>query len=89
VQRLTQRLQQHWAHALDVRRMRLASVCQVLRSLDPQQVLERGYVLVSDVEGTLVKRAQDVMRGQTLALQFASGTVRARVSSVTKASSQQ
>jgi len=88
VERLTQRLQQHWAHGLDWRRMRLANACQVLRSLDPQQVLERGYVLVRDAEGTVVKQAQDVTRGQTLVLQFASGTVRARVSSVTKASRQ-
>jgi len=75
VERLTRRLHQHWVHAHTLRQTRLASACQALRALDPQQVLERGFVLVRDAQGAPVTRAQDVSVGQMLALQFAQGTV--------------
>jgi len=72
---LLRRLQQHWAHAGTLRQTRLTSACQALRTLDPQQVLERGYVLVRNAQGKLVKQAREVTRGQVLTLQFASGAV--------------
>ncbi|MER2536082.1 MAG: exodeoxyribonuclease VII large subunit, partial [Rhizobiaceae bacterium] len=38
-------------------------------------ILERGFVLVSDAEGRLLKRAAEIAEGAALTLQFADGRV--------------
>ena len=82
-------LRNHWS-GLDARLLRagvdqpqaqtnhLHSLTRQLESLSPLAVLGRGYALVFDAQGSLVKRAVDVGAGELLTLRLAEGTVRSR-----------
>jgi exodeoxyribonuclease VII large subunit len=53
-----------------------------LEALSPVAILNRGYALVFDAEGQLVKDASRLHTGDEIAARLARGSVRARVSSV-------
>jgi exodeoxyribonuclease VII large subunit len=83
---LRQRLQAHTGaltaatHAtLFRRRARLQQLTTHLQALSPLQVLERGYALVFDAEGKLVKESTQVSPGDNLKVRLARGTIRATV----------
>ncbi len=67
---------------LDRLRARLIQADRLLATLklSEQAILERGYALVLDDSGTLVKRAADVKAGQTLELHFSDGSTYATAS---------
>lgn len=58
---------------------RLNALLQLFDSLNYKSVLARGYALVRDAEGHLVRLAGAVSPGQTLSLEFTDGTVAATV----------
>ncbi|MGB3386686.1 MAG: exodeoxyribonuclease VII large subunit, partial [Pseudaminobacter sp.] len=58
-------------------RVRLTQAERLLATLSHQSVLERGFVLVTDANGELVKRAAEVMPEAALSLTFADGKVAA------------
>ncbi len=54
-----------------------------LRALSPERVLDRGYALVRDPAGALVRTARELSAGDRVTLQFARGaTAEARIESV-------
>jgi exodeoxyribonuclease VII large subunit len=57
----------------------LESLSARLITLSPLAILERGYAIVQDEEGRIIKAAIDAPRGALLRVRFASGRVRARV----------
>ncbi|GLK67693.1 exodeoxyribonuclease VII large subunit [Hansschlegelia plantiphila] len=59
----------------DRRRAKLESIWTLVRSLSHEGVLERGYSLVLDADGHVLRRAATVSEGQALTLQFADGAV--------------
>ena len=58
-------------------RNRVTQAERLLSTLSHQAVLERGFALVTDPEGALLKRAADVSPGAALTIQFADGTAEA------------
>ncbi len=50
-----------------------------LRALDPHRVLERGYTITRDEQGTLVRAAAAVPDGGVLVTETADGRLRSRV----------
>lgn len=52
---------------------------QKARLLDPQRVLERGFALVRDAQGKLVKSPDDVVPTQPLDIRLATGSLRVNV----------
>jgi exodeoxyribonuclease VII large subunit len=66
------------AAGLGARRARLDAQAALLVSLGPENVLARGFALVRDETGRIVRRASAVCPGEALDLQFADGAVRAR-----------
>ncbi|MBI4467390.1 MAG: exodeoxyribonuclease VII large subunit, partial [Acidobacteria bacterium] len=82
---------QHWALAaarlasFDLRgavtreRLRLGALTGQLNQLSPLGVLERGYAIVFDDAGNIVKSAAAVRVGDPLAIQLARGRLRAEV----------
>jgi len=56
---------------------RLAANVAMLRSLDPDAPLTRGYAMVFDGQGALVRSAGDARAAGTLSLKFADGRVAA------------
>jgi exodeoxyribonuclease VII large subunit len=65
------------------RRASLQSLERHLGSLSPLAVLNRGYALVYDEGGALLKRAADATPGQLLTTRLAIGTVESRVTKTT------
>ena len=56
-------------------RQRTAAWQQVLRAADPARNLERGYALVFDEAGSLLRSVHDIQAGQTLRAELADGSV--------------
>ncbi len=76
---LAQRMRAAALHGSAQRTARLESLVQSLAHLDPRAVLERGYAIVRDGEGRIVRRSAGLARGDPLDLTFAEGGANARV----------
>lgn len=70
-------------HALEQASTRVGRMAQSLELLNPQRVLERGYSLVSDENGRLIRSSREIIPGQTLNLVFSQGSATANVASTT------
>lgn len=57
----------------------LASHARFLESVNPSAVLGRGYALVRNHEGKIVRSVQHIAQGDILSVQFAEGALRAEV----------
>ena len=55
-----------------------------IRGADPRRLLRRGYVLVTDTRGTLLKSAAGISPGDSLTLVFADGTLEAQVTGLSE-----
>ncbi len=75
--RLAERLPRAIDARLERQRAGLAQSERLLATLSHQGILERGFALVTDAAGTLVKRAEAVTPGAHLTLQFADGKAEA------------
>ncbi|MDQ2729205.1 MAG: exodeoxyribonuclease VII large subunit, partial [Actinomycetota bacterium] len=61
---------------------RLSAEARHLRALAPSRVLDRGYAVVRDAEGRVVRRAGDLEAGDRLLVTLASGAVATRVAEI-------
>ena len=97
-QSLLHRLQREWfwvnnaAHRLETLhpramlpriRERLEQRLELLAALSPQRLLERGFALVHQRDGQLLRSAHQVRPGEQLQLQLADGRINSVVESVT------
>ena len=64
----------------ETRRARLDGLAKLLSSVSYHQVLARGFALVTDTEGNLVRAASDVKPGDALTIDVAQGSIAATVS---------
>jgi exodeoxyribonuclease VII large subunit len=60
------------------RRDRYTAEAKLLQSMSYNSVLARGFAIVKDSEGKLVRAAADVKSNAALAIKFADGEVQAR-----------
>jgi exodeoxyribonuclease VII large subunit len=63
------------------RKIRLERMDTALQALSPLAILERGYALVFDAEGKLLKDAAQTKPGDEISARLAKGTVKATVKS--------
>jgi exodeoxyribonuclease VII large subunit len=63
-------------------REREASLSRQLTALSPLAVLNRGYALVYDENGALIKTTLHIADGQPILIRLARGRIRSRVSQV-------
>ena len=68
------------------RRSRLESLSGELSQLSPLRILERGYAIVTDETGAIVKRGVDAPAGAQLRIRLAEGRLEAVVTDSTHAS---
>jgi exodeoxyribonuclease VII large subunit len=73
VDRLGARLPALFDARLGERRQRLAQAARLIGSLSHQAILDRGFALVSDADGKLIRRAAEVSDGMRLSIRFADG----------------
>jgi len=76
-QALAARLRHNFRHLSAAHRQKLALAARLLHSLSYENILERGFALVFDAKGALIRRAQAVTPGQELRLRFADGALTA------------
>ena len=80
LQHLASRLQQSPRLALQGQQNTLARLASNLAHLNPEAVLSRGYSIVSDAQGAIVRDAATLHIGDTLQLRFLHGQAQAKVS---------
>ena len=73
------RLRMAFAAHLAAMEQRLSALGDRIRGADPRNVLSRGYTLVTDARGIVVKSARQLPAGTRFKLLFADGTVEAVV----------
>ena len=71
VQRLE--LRRRVARRVQVQQQRLSELQTALRTLSPLSVLERGYAIISDANGRVVSKSDDVQVGDALQARLRSG----------------
>lgn len=81
LQNLQQRLESAMRAKLQDAGSRLAHMAQMLDSLSPLGTLQRGYAIVTDVEGKVVTDATAVNEGDALQARLASGRLNVTVNS--------
>jgi len=68
--------------ALMAKRARMEPLAAQLEHLSPRRILERGYAIVFDENGNVVKEANQVSPGEPITAQVARGRLRAQVESI-------
>ncbi|MDW7748465.1 exodeoxyribonuclease VII large subunit, partial [Halomonas sp.] len=84
-QRLTRarwRLHQAMPRALARHRERLGGLARELQAVSPLAVLGRGYAILEDTEGRVVRRAAETTPGQVLEARLGEGRLALRVTGV-------
>lgn len=76
---LEARSQKAYLNGLVSRRQRLDSLSKLLHSLSHREVLSRGFALVRDANGAMVRRAEGLANGNDIELEFSDGRIAARV----------
>jgi len=79
---LSQRISLQAAHYFTQQRALLAALQQRLQGLDVRRILQRGYALVKDMQGTILTAVKQVKLGQAIAVQMKDGELTANVSEI-------
>ena len=75
----TGRMDPAFIRIAETRRARLDGLSKLLNSVSYQQVLARGFALVKDMDGNLVRASSDVKPGDALTIDVAQGSIAATV----------
>ncbi len=73
------RMRLAFTNRLNAIEMRLQNLLTRITGADPRNILKRGYVLVADGRGVVVKRASSLKKGDRLRVMFSDGTVETEV----------
>ena len=76
---LQQQLQRQWRQRLQDKQQALAQRSELLHSVSPLQTLQRGYAIVADAEGAIVKRVSDLKRDERINIRMSDGDIDASV----------
>lgn len=80
-----ERLQQlHPRKLLDQQRQQLQQRIELLRALSPERLLERGFALIRQPDGRLLRSIEQVSIGSALELVLADGTIETKVQNLHK-----
>lgn len=75
VERLKQRLTQSINHCLQQQQQHLSQYAGMLNSLSPLQTLARGYAIVKDNAGTVIRDTSYIKPGHKVTTQLAKGSI--------------
>ncbi len=76
---LGRRLEAAWQRARERRRQRLVELARALHAISPLDVLKRGYAILFDESGTVLRSVHDTRPGTTLRARLADGELPLRV----------
>jgi exodeoxyribonuclease VII large subunit len=72
-------LELHPRRLLERRRQELGQQQRLLQALSPAHLLERGFTLVRDPQGLLIRSLQQVRTGETISVELRDGQLQAQV----------
>lgn len=78
------RLHSEWKAGIDARASDLARIAASLHHLNPDSVLSRGYSIVTDGQGNILRSSQSLEPNDPIAVSFHTGHVEATVTTVSK-----
>lgn len=81
IQTLQSNLRQNWQNLFDRNHRRLEKQTALLDAVSPQHILERGFSVVRNSRGQVIRSAQQLKQGQKLHIVFADGETDVRVTS--------
>ncbi len=81
---LAQRLESCTVSTVLYAKRRVSAIEDRLRALSPRRVLERGYTLVRNAEGRLVRGVEALERGDHVTIEFARGDAVAAIETIRK-----
>lgn len=76
---LRQRATRSFTATIDAERKELKAITAHLRSLSPQSTLDRGYSVVRNAKGDVIRDPKQLQRGDVLAIKVAKGETSATV----------
>jgi exodeoxyribonuclease VII large subunit len=76
-------------NAVHKQQCHVATLKAKIEGFNPDSILARGYSLVTDAQGKIIRDAQVLKMGEAISLQLAQGRVRAKVTAITNALPQQ
>ena len=79
---LVSRLTHSMRHCLERAGTRLDQIARTLQALGPQATLDRGYAIVTDTAGSVVRDARQLHPGDALGARFARGSAVAEVRTI-------
>lgn len=79
VAHLQQQLHQHWNTSLRSKQQALGKNSELLHSVSPLQTLQRGYAIVSDHSGAIVKSVAQVKADDAISIRLGDGSVDATI----------
>lgn len=79
VDRRVQTIDNRFRAVIDERSRSITELERVLKSIDPKEVLKRGYALVRSLAGKILRSPRNIAPGDRLTIQLADGTIRAQV----------
>lgn len=77
-----ERLNRVFNQQLKTHQQAFEQTAQLLHSMNPKQILQRGFSIVYDADGHVVQAADQLRAGQKLQLEFASGRAAVHVTSL-------
>lgn len=81
---LAPKLHSEWQRSLSRKSADLARIAASLTHLNPDAVLERGYSIVTDATGKIVRDSQSLEPSDRIAVSFYKGRAQATITSVSK-----
>jgi exodeoxyribonuclease VII large subunit len=85
IARQAARMRLHMAGSTRAKRHALAALNAQLEMLNPQRTLERGYAIVTDASGRIVRAPEDIKPREVVCVRLAEGTADVGVASVQRA----
>jgi exodeoxyribonuclease VII large subunit len=79
IERLTQRLKLAIAGRLQTAQQEQLRLTERLNAIDPRLVLQRGYALIRQHHGAIVRDSASLLVGEDLSIQFGQGQAKVRV----------
>lgn len=79
---LEKQLQNHLLHILQAWKKQLDFLSHSLSTVSPLATLERGYAIVTDEDGNIVRRADQLRENSEISTRFAKGSVRSTVNAI-------
>ena len=79
---LRHQLDKAMKQGLLIKKQHLSSCVQLLDAVSPLRVIDRGYSIVSENSGAIIKDVKNIRLGQTLTTRLATGSFTSQVSSI-------